>query len=44
MSIAKNSKNVFHDIIRKEEKIELIICNPPFHASIEAAQKELEEK
>ena len=37
--LQKNSKNVFHDIIRKEEKIELIICNPPFHASIEAAQK-----
>ena len=35
----KNSKDVFHGIISKEDKIELIICNPPFHASIEDAQK-----
>ncbi len=37
--LQKNSKNVFHGIIGKEEKIELIICNPPFHSSIEDAQK-----
>ena len=37
--LQKNSKNVFHGIINKEDKIELIICNPPFHASIEDAQK-----
>ena len=37
--LQKNSKNVFHGIIRKEDKLELIICNPPFHASIEDAQK-----
>ena len=35
----KNSKDVFHGIISKEDKIELIICNPPFHASIEDAKK-----
>ncbi len=34
-----NSKNVFHGILGKEEKIELTICNPPFHSSIEDAQK-----
>ena len=35
----KNSKNVFSGIINKDDKIELIICNPPFHASIDDAQK-----
>ena len=33
------SKNVFHGIIGKDEKIDAIICNPPFHSSIEEAQK-----
>jgi 23S rRNA (adenine1618-N6)-methyltransferase len=37
--LQKNSKNIFHGIIGKEEKIELIICNPPFHSSIEDAQE-----
>ncbi len=37
--LQKNSEDVFHGIIGKEDKIELIICNPPFHASIEDAQK-----
>ncbi len=37
--LQKNSKDVFHGIISKEDKIELIICNPPFHASIEDAKK-----
>ena len=37
--LQKNSKDVFHGIISKEDKIELIICNPPFHTSIEDAKK-----
>ena len=37
--LQKNSKDVFHGIISKEDKIELIICNPPFHSSIEDAKK-----
>ena len=37
--LQKNSKNVFSGIINKDDKIELIICNPPFHASVEDAQK-----
>lgn len=32
-------KNIFQGIIAKEERIELTLCNPPFHASMEAAQK-----
>lgn len=34
-----NSKNVFHGILGKEDKIEVSLCNPPFHSSIEDAQK-----
>ena len=37
--LQKNSKDIFYGIVSKEEKIELTICNPPFHASIEEAQK-----
>ncbi len=37
--LQKNSKDIFHGIIGKEDKIELIICNPPIHSSIEDAQK-----
>jgi 23S rRNA (adenine1618-N6)-methyltransferase len=37
--LQKNPKNVFHDIIDKEDKIDLTICNPPFHSSLEDAQK-----
>ena len=33
------SKDIFHSIISKEDKIELVICNPPFHDSIKDAQK-----
>jgi 23S rRNA (adenine1618-N6)-methyltransferase len=37
--LQKNSKHIFHGIIGKKDKIELTICNPPFHSSIEDAQK-----
>jgi len=37
--LQKNPKDVFHGIIGKEDKIDLTICNPPFHSSIEDAQK-----
>ncbi len=37
--LQKNPKNVFHGIINNEDKIELTICNPHFHSSIEDAQK-----
>lgn len=37
--IQKKSRNIFHGIIGKEEKIEAVICNPPFHSSAEDAQK-----
>jgi 23S rRNA (adenine1618-N6)-methyltransferase len=37
--LQKESKNIFTGIIKKEEKFDLTICNPPFHSSIENAQK-----
>ena len=37
--LQKNPKDVFHGIIGKEDKMEITICNPPFHSSIEDAQK-----
>ena len=37
--LQKKAKNVFRGIIGKEDKIDLTICNPPFHSSIEDAQK-----
>ena len=33
-----NPKDYFYGIIRKDELIDLSICNPPFHASAEEAQ------
>ena len=37
--LQKNTTTIFHGIIKKDEKIDLTICNPPFHASLEDAQK-----
>ncbi len=33
-----NSKDIFYGVIRKEERIDISICNPPFHSSEAAAQ------
>jgi len=33
-----NPKDFFFGIIRKDEKIDLTVCNPPFHASAKEAQ------
>jgi len=33
-----NPKDFFYGIIRKDELIDLSVCNPPFHASAEEAQ------
>lgn len=35
----RNPKAIFREIIKAGEQIDLTICNPPFHESIEAAQK-----
>lgn len=33
------SKSIFHGIIHQQDKIDISICNPPFHASNEEAAK-----
>jgi 23S rRNA (adenine1618-N6)-methyltransferase len=38
--LQKERKDVFYGIIDKEDKIDISICNPPFHSSSEDAQKE----
>ena len=37
--LQKNKTDIFDGILNKEERIDLSICNPPFHASSEDAQK-----
>ena len=37
--LQENPKDFFYGIIRKEDKIDLSICNPPFHASLADAEK-----
>lgn len=38
LRLQTNPKNIFYDIIKKDEFIDLSICNPPFHSSAEEAQ------
>jgi len=42
--LQQNSKHIFQGIIDKKEKIDVSICNPPFHASIAAAKKGTQRK
>ncbi len=37
--LQENKKDFFYGIISREDKIDLSICNPPFHSSYEDAQK-----
>ena len=37
--LQKNPKAIFQNILENEEKIDVTICNPPFHSSLEDAQK-----
>jgi len=38
-SLQQNGRHFFQDLLKKEEKIDVVVCNPPFHSSIEEAQK-----
>jgi 23S rRNA (adenine1618-N6)-methyltransferase len=42
--LQQNSPNIFYGIIGKEDKIDLSVCNPPFHSSFEEAQKGTQRK
>ncbi|MEN0050254.1 MAG: 23S rRNA (adenine(1618)-N(6))-methyltransferase RlmF [Bacteroidota bacterium] len=37
--LQQNKKHIFKGILGKKEQIEISICNPPFHASVAAAQE-----
>jgi len=37
--LQKDPTSIFYGIIGKEDKVDVTICNPPFHASAEDAQK-----
>src|SRR5690606_37243358 len=39
-----NPKNIFTGIIGVQEKIDITLCNPPFHSSAEEAQKGTQRK
>lgn len=38
LRLQNNSKNIFRGIIKKDEFIDISICNPPFHSSYAEAQ------
>ena len=40
----KDASDFFYGIIDRNDKIDISICNPPFHASVEDAQKEAKRK
>ncbi len=44
LKLQKNRDNIFVGIIEKKDKFDLTMCNPPFHASLEAAIKANERK
>ncbi len=37
--LQENKKDFFYGVINKEELVDITICNPPFHASMEEAQE-----
>lgn len=42
--LQENSENIFKGIIEENEQIDFTMCNPPFHASAEDAQKGTQRK
>lgn len=39
-----NKRDVFYGVLKKEDKIDFVMCNPPFHASIEEAKRGTKRK
>ncbi len=44
LKLQKNTRYVFQDIIGTDDKIDVTVCNPPFHASAEEAQAGTQRK
>ncbi len=42
--LQQNPKNIYFGVMRKEEKIDVSICNPPYHSSAEEAQEAARRK
>lgn len=42
--LQSNPKDVIYGVIRMEDKVDLVICNPPFHASLAEAQAGTQRK
>ncbi len=42
--LQQHSSNVFYGIVDKDDKIDLSVCNPPFHSSFEDALKGTQQK
>lgn len=40
----KNSANLLYDVVVAEDEFDLVICNPPFHASMEEVREGAERK
>ncbi|MBT1688486.1 23S rRNA (adenine(1618)-N(6))-methyltransferase RlmF [Fulvivirgaceae bacterium PWU37] len=38
LRLQRNTRDIFRDIIQKDERFDLTICNPPFHASLQEAR------
>ena len=39
LRLQEDAKDIFYGVLRKEEVVDLTVCNPPFHASAEAAEE-----
>lgn len=42
--LQENPNDIFHGIIQPGEKIDIVVCNPPFHASADEALKGTQRK
>jgi len=43
-TLQKNKKIIFEGVLKKDSQFDLVVCNPPFHSSIEEAQKASKRK
>ena len=39
LRLQTNKRDIFHGILEKDDRVELVVCNPPFHASAEEAHE-----
>lgn len=39
LRLQEDPKDIFYGVLRKEERVDVSVCNPPFHASAQAAEE-----